>query len=487
MEAAYPAKLPVETLEDLYENAPCGYLSTRPDGLILRVNQTFLKMTGDERATLEHGTRIQDLMTKPGQVFYDTHFAPMIRIQGTVKEIACDLVKADETRLPVLMNAVQVLDGSGEPVSIRFTVFDATERRRFEADLISARKRAEQLAAVIEISADSIVSLAPDGSLLSWNREAERIFAFKSAGVPGARFWELTKAEGDETFEDIFEELKRGRPIERVIVCSDRGGERIEMFVKLTPQVEPPGEVVSVSAILRNVTERRRLQLTQHRRELLENLVKTQELERQRIARDLHDQLGQQLTALRLELAELRETAADLPEVRRRVESIQQQAVTIDRDVTFLAFELRPAVLDTVGFTNAVEGFVGEWSRNYGITAEFHADEIGHLDPDIESNLYRIIQEALNNVLKHSSAEKVGVTINRQDGRLRLIIEDNGVGFDIEGLESMKKFSGHGHGLAGIKERAAVIGGSVEIETRPSEGTGIFVSVPLKVETLIDL
>jgi PAS domain S-box-containing protein len=487
MQAAYPAKLPVETLEDLFENAPCGYISTRPDGLILRVNQTFLNMTGDERATLEHGTRIQDLMTKPGQVFYDTHFGPMIRIQGTVKEIACDLVKADEKRLPVLMNAVQVLDAAGEPMSIRFTVFDATERRRFEADLIAARKRAEQLAAVIEISADPIVSLGPDGRLLSWNGEAERVFGFKQTGLQGGEFWTLVKAEGAETFAEIFEELKLGRPIERFIFCSDRGGERMEMFMKLTPQIEPPGDVISVSAILRNVTERRRMLQVQHRRELLENLVKTQELERQRIARDLHDQLGQQLTALRLELAEFRESAADLPEMRRRVESIQQQAVKIDRDVTFLAFELRPAVLDSVGFANAVEGFVAEWSRNYGIAAEFHGSEIELLDPEIETNLYRIIQEALNNVLKHARAQNVSVTINRQDGNLRLIIEDDGIGFDNDEPDKQKTVSGHGHGLAGIKERAAVMEGTVEIETRASAGTSIFVSVPLEGAPSIDL
>jgi PAS domain S-box-containing protein len=481
MEAAYPAKVPVETLEDLYENAPCGYLSTRPDGMILRVNETFLKMTGDERATLEHGTRFQDLMSKPGQVFYDTHFAPMIRIQGFVKEIACDLVRADETRLPVLINALQVLDESGEPMSIRFTVFDATDRRRFEADLIAARKRAEQLAAVIEISADPIVSLAPDGSLLSWNGEAERVFGFKPTVSAGRKLGSLVKAEGPETFAEIFEDLKLGRPVERLIFCSDRSGERIEMFVKLTPQVEPPGEVVSVSAILRNVTERRRLLQVQHRRELLENLVKTQELERQRIARDLHDQLGQQLTAMRLELAEFRESAADLPEVRRRVESIQNQALKIDRDVTFLTFELRPAVLDSVGFAKAVEGYVAEWSRNYGIAAEFRGGEIEILEPEIENNLYRIIQEALNNVLKHARAENVSVTITRRDGALRLVIEDDGVGFDNEFPDTHRTFSGHGHGLAGINERAAVIGGTVEIETRPSAGTSIFVSVPAGV------
>ena len=154
-----------EDLTDLYENAPFGYISADPSGRIVRVNQTFLNMTGHDRVKLLGGTVFAELMTVPGRVFYDTHFAPLIRIQGFVKEIACDLVRPGQASLPVLINGVQVKDAEGKSLVVRFTVFDATERRRYEADLLGAKKRAEHYAAIVRVSADAIISYGPDGSV----------------------------------------------------------------------------------------------------------------------------------------------------------------------------------------------------------------------------------------------------------------------------------------------------------------------------------
>jgi PAS domain S-box-containing protein len=130
---------------DLYENAPCGYLSTDPDGLIVRVNQTFLDWTGHARDALLGRRRLQDLLTAGGRIYHETHYAPLLRIQGAVREIAVDLVRADGTRLPVLMNSVAQLDEAGEVRHIRTTVFDATDRKRYERELLAARDR-ERLA-----------------------------------------------------------------------------------------------------------------------------------------------------------------------------------------------------------------------------------------------------------------------------------------------------------------------------------------------------
>ena len=172
-------KIPEDDLEELYEFAPCGYISTLPDGRIVRVNETFVRQIGRPREELLSGVKFQELMSMAGRVFYDTHFAPLIRLQGFVKEIACDLLRKDAGKLPVLVNALQVTDSSGEPKSIRFTVFDATERRRYEADLLAARRRSDHFKTIVQASSDSILSFDGSGKIKTWNAGAAEPAVFR--------------------------------------------------------------------------------------------------------------------------------------------------------------------------------------------------------------------------------------------------------------------------------------------------------------------
>src|ERR671916_3398340 len=176
--SAKPEKpaVPQETLEELYEDAPCGYLSLLPDGTIVRANRTFLKWTGYASDKLRSGTRLQDLLSGPAKVFYETHYAPLLRMQGFIREMAMDLVCDNRQVLPVLVNATEIRDATGVPVVIRTAIYDATERRRYERELLTARRRVEQLAAVVQASGDAIVLTSPEGVVLSWNPGAERLF-----------------------------------------------------------------------------------------------------------------------------------------------------------------------------------------------------------------------------------------------------------------------------------------------------------------------
>jgi serine/threonine-protein kinase RsbW len=128
---------------DLYENAPCGYLSTLPDGRIVKVNRTFGAWTGHSTEQLL-GARLQDLLSVGGQVFYETHVAPLLRMQGAVREIAVDIVRVDGSLLPCLLNAVEVRDDDGAPQLVRATLFEATARRRYERELLAAQRAAEE-------------------------------------------------------------------------------------------------------------------------------------------------------------------------------------------------------------------------------------------------------------------------------------------------------------------------------------------------------
>ena len=133
-----------ESAEDLYENAPCGYLSALPGGMILKVNQTFLAWTGYRREDLAGRKRFYELLTAGGRIFHETHYAPLLQMQGTVRELALDLVCADGHRLPVLINSVLRKDEDEKPLLIRTTVFNATDRKEYERELLRERQRAEQ-------------------------------------------------------------------------------------------------------------------------------------------------------------------------------------------------------------------------------------------------------------------------------------------------------------------------------------------------------
>ena len=130
--------------EQLYDHAPCGYLSTTPDGSIIKVNQTFLTLTGYTREQLVGRRRLVDLLTGGGRIYHETHFAPMLRMQGSAREIALDLVDVDGNRLPVLVNAALEVDAAGAPRVIRAAVFDASHRREYERELLRATERAQE-------------------------------------------------------------------------------------------------------------------------------------------------------------------------------------------------------------------------------------------------------------------------------------------------------------------------------------------------------
>lgn len=132
-----------EDLEDLYENAPCGYLSLRPDGRIVKVNQTLCTWLGKSSEQMV-GKRLRDLLNVAGSIFYETHFAPLLRMQGFYHEVALDMVRADGTKLAVLANAAERKDEDGNLLFTRLTIFQATERRRFERELVDAKDHLEE-------------------------------------------------------------------------------------------------------------------------------------------------------------------------------------------------------------------------------------------------------------------------------------------------------------------------------------------------------
>ena len=202
-----------------------------------------------------------------------------------------------------------------------------------------------------------------------------------------------------------------------------------------------------------------------------------QEAERRRIARDIHDSVGQELTGLRLMLHNLPNKFGD--ENLRRIE---QQAARLDAELSMLVWQLRPKVLDTYGLVDTLDNFSRAWAASSGINVQFRCSLLDkRLPTDVETNLYRIAQEALNNIQKHARASEVLVSLEKNDGQAIMTIQDNGIGFregetDEEAIHSTE--SG-GFGLVGMRERAIVVGGRCDVESRPSEGTCITVRIPV--------
>jgi PAS domain S-box-containing protein len=239
-----------------------------------------------------------------------------------------------------------------------------------------------------------------------------------------------------------------------------------------TRELADANESLRHEVVQRKGTEKQRVNL-------LRKIVRTQEDERKRIAREIHDHVGQQMTALQLNLAHVIEQRREDKELVEELARVENTIREIDSDVDFLVWELRPAMLEDLGLVVAMENFVNEWAAQFSTAAEFKCvgDIKADLLPEIEINLYRIVQEALNNVCKHAKAGFVSVLLDAPDGNLSLIIEDDGVGF-VPKKQPNVTDEDRGLGLVGMKERAELLGGSFEIETSPGNGTTIFVRVP---------
>ncbi|HYG34366.1 MAG TPA: ATP-binding protein [Clostridia bacterium] len=217
--------------------------------------------------------------------------------------------------------------------------------------------------------------------------------------------------------------------------------------------------------------------------ELQRRLSEAQETERGRISRELHDRLGQDLTALKLGLQMLRKQGPFSDPVQESITRLEKLADGLMRDIHRLAWELRPSALDDLGLELALQRYTNEWSETTGVPVDFHSNGAGsrRLPPGYETTLYRIAQEALTNVIRHSQASRVSVLLEHRPNCASLIVEDNGLGFDAERMRQSVAALGK-LGLLGMEERVKLIGGSLEIESTPGSGTTVFARIPLVSE-----
>jgi light-regulated signal transduction histidine kinase (bacteriophytochrome) len=223
----------------------------------------------------------------------------------------------------------------------------------------------------------------------------------------------------------------------------------------------------------------RRAVLEMELSEVLRRTVVEQEIERQRIARELHDSLGQYLTAVQLDLEGIARDKTVTESIKARVERLKGMTADAGHEVNSLAWEIRPTLLDDLGLQTAFQQFLEDWRDRSQLQFDLHLTlNSRRLGPAIESTLYRVLQEAIRNVVKHAEATRVGVILEATDREVRLIIEDNGKGFLWRESDAATEPSSR-LGLLGIRERLALIGGRLEIETLPGHGATLLIHVPI--------
>ncbi|HOX58858.1 MAG TPA: response regulator [Candidatus Paceibacterota bacterium] len=239
------------------------------------------------------------------------------------------------------------------------------------------------------------------------------------------------------------------------------------------------GELSEANRALQGEIARRERAEAAHR-EVLRRLAAAEETERGRISRELHDRLGQDLTALKLGLQVVRKGYSCPPSQLQSAAQLELLADSLMRDIHRLAWELRPAALDDFGLEMALRRYADEWAGLSGVPVDFHSRGTtgSRLAPELETALYRITREALTNVFRHADARRVSVLLERRGDHVSLIIEDDGKGFEAAALFNASPTEGK-LGLLGMQERARLVGGSVEIESNPGAGTTVFVRLPL--------
>jgi PAS domain S-box-containing protein len=307
--------------------------------------------------------------------------------------------------------------------------------------------------------------------ILSWNEAAQRIFGYTAAEAIGQTMSLLIPPDILEEERKVLQRLRAG---ERIVHFDAnrvaKGGRKVNVSVTISPLRDAAGTIIGAARIARDVSEQKRV------REALASvsrrLIAAQEQERTRIARELHDDIGQRLALLTIELAGLPDGEPD------DAARLQRQASEIAADVQALSHELHSSSkVELLGIAKGVELFCNEFAKQQKVDIDFESHDLpSHLPSDISLCLFRILQEALHNSAKHSGVRTFEVRLWRIQGEVHLIVRDAGVGFDVEASKT-----GAGIGLVSMEERVKLVDGSLFIESQPQRGTTIHARVPVKV------
>jgi len=422
--------------------------------------------------------------------------AVLDRLQVIEREVQDGAGRWYLTRLLPYRTSADRIDG------VVLTFLDITSRVTAESQV---RTSEERLRLLIDSAIDyAIFTLTPDGDIAFWNAGAERMFGYAAADVVGQHA-SILCTPADRAAGALDREIERARHDGRVLeerVYVRKSGTRLACSTVTTPLGDDAA--LGFVSVARDLTAQRdaadalaraaagmEARVAQRTEDLqrevarrtaapdhvtnMHRLIASREEERAQIARDLHEQFGSQVSALRLALEQLRDRSAAAPPAAEMVMHALQLTHALGGKVDFLVWELRPGLLDELGLAAAVTRFARDWSTYRGVPVEIHAPAaLAGVSRDAQVTFYRIAQEALNNIAAHAHATLAEISLDIRDGALELVVRDDGIGF-----EPAANDGGRGLGLPGMRERASIVGATLDVASAPGGGTRVSLRYPL--------
>ena len=434
-------------------------------------------------ATAIYGYSRDQALGRVSHVLFDTEFPePLERIK---ERLAGDGQWAGElrhrcsngSRITVSTRWIAERDVSGNVTSILESNRDISEIKR-------ALEAQNRLAAIVESSDDAIVSKNLDGIITSWNKAAERMFGYTAEEAVGQHITLIVPSHLLDEEADILARLRSGERIDHFETIRRRkDGTEFDIAVTISPVKDSTGRIIGASKVGRDIAERKRMERALQEAELSGRLLQLQDEERRRVARELHDGAGQLLAALSMNIHAIANEKVALSSRAARV--IEETFGLIDQiisEVRTISHLLHPPFLDEVGLRSALTEYVHGFGERSKIQVSLDLPSaLGRLPRALELSLFRIVQECLTNIHRHSRSATARVRLSCIPGEVQLQVTDQGCGMTPELQERFFAGKSSGVGLRGMRERVRQLGGALQIDSNRN-GTSIVAVLPIRDE-----
>lgn len=461
----------------LFDGSRDAIIISDANGRIMDVNDAATGLTGYSKLDLIPKL-IQDLDSVIDISAYQKYFNRIQRGDSFTREIA--IRRKDGQTIYAEFNS-QRMTLAGIPC-IHTTARDITARRESEEALRQSEAKYREL---VQNANSLIVRFDTEGRIKFFNEFAQQFFGYSEEEIVGRSMLDTilpsVRSNGRSIAAQIQDFMRDpDKYPTNELENLRRNGERVWVTWTNRPILNAEGQVVEFLWVGVDATERN--QSRQQIQRLTHELIKAQENERYRIARDLHDHIAQDLSSLKIHLKTFFDTQPGMDEASQRM--MDETAAILQRsisDVRNLAYDLRPPGLDQLGLVRTLFLYCDDFAQSNNLKIDFIAAGLDDLvlDEDIQINLYRLIQEALHNVKKHAEAHGVTIRLVTSSPNLMLRIIDDGKGFDVNGWRA-KSYKEKRMGLQSMIERVGLLGGTIDIRSRPKKGAGIFISIPIK-------
>jgi PAS domain S-box-containing protein len=476
-----------ERYRSIYHNTPAMLHSVDPNGCLISVSDNWIEIMGYEREEVI-GQKLTRFFTPDSKFYAETTVFPEFFKTGFCKYVPYQFVKKNGEVIDVLLSAIADRDEEGNITRSLAVSIDVSERIRAEKDLKLAKeelkryskdlerqvkKRTREINSILQYTPSVVYIKDKEGRYILVNSQFEELFGVKNDEVRGKTDDEIFSEKEAEQFRNNDQRVlleKRSFQVEEQV----RQKDDIHTYLSVKfPLYDESGNVISVCGISTDITDVKKAQ--DQLRRLSGSIITNQEKERSAIARELHDELGQVLTALNMDSVWLHDHLKDTD--ARAGQRALTMCELIDKtiaEVRSLAIRLRPGVLDDLGLVDALEWYTGDFERRTGITCVFEHSNIPPIRDNVATAAYRIAQEALTNVARHAFASRVEVDLQSNKSMMSLTVIDNGKGFNTSKMSETEAL-----GLAGMRERATLVNGVLKLESQPRQGTKVHFKVPI--------